>query len=178
VTASPLATCRRAALVAFVAVAGFAAICLFTSPPAMAKERSCAEQVVADWFDNLRVDKIYPKHCYREAIAGLGPDIKDYTGAEDAILRALQYADAGQIAPDDADPGVAHKPIEVHNTAPPSVTEESVAAPPVATTSSPSSVPVPLIVLAGLAGLLLIAGGAGYVARRMQDRRDGPPPTA
>jgi len=145
----------------------------------MAKDRSCAEQVVADWFDNLRVDKIYPKHCYREAIAGLGPDIKDYTGAEDAILRALQYADAGKIAPDDEGPGVTHKPIELHNTAPPDATAESVAAPPAAaTTSSPSSVPVPLIVLAGLAGLLLIAGGAGYVARRMQDRRDGPPPTA
>jgi hypothetical protein len=39
---------------------------------------------------------------------------------------------------------------------------------------------VPLIVLAGLAGLLLLAGGAGYVARRVQARRGdggGPPAT-
>jgi hypothetical protein len=38
-------------------------------------------------------------------------------------------------------------------------------------------VPIPLIVLAGLAGLLLLAGGAGYVARRLQGRR-GPPPAS
>src|SRR5439155_680710 len=41
--------------------------------------------------------------------------------------------------------------------------------------SNPSSVPIPLIVLAGLAGVLLLAGGAGYVARRVQGKRGGPP---
>ena len=82
-----------------------------------------------------------------------------------------------QIAPNDS-PGVVHRrsrcttphrrrrPCEIRSQRPrrPS-------------TSSPSSVPVPLIVLAGLAGLLLVAGGAGYVARRAQARRDGPPPS-
>jgi hypothetical protein len=33
------------------------------------------------------------------------------------------------------------------------------------------SVPIPLLVLAGIAGLLLIAGSAGFVARRMQAKR-------
>jgi len=173
VTASPLATRRRAALVALVVVAGLGAASLLLSAPAMAKERSCAEQVVADWFDNLRVDKLYPKHCYREAIAGLGPDIKDYTGAEDAILRALQYRNAGEKVPvDDAGSGTTHKPIELkrYSVAAPA---ENTATQNTSNTAGPSSVPIPLIVLAGLAGLLLIAGGAGYVARRAQARRDG-----
>jgi hypothetical protein len=178
VTASPLATCRRAALVALVAVAACAAAGLLLSAPAMAKERSCAEQVVADWFDNLRVDKLYPKHCYREAIAGLGPDIKDYTGAEDAILRALQYRESNRVAPPNAGDSGAPKPIESRNTAPPADSGTKSAAPEATNTSGPSSVPVPLIVLAGLAGLLLIAGGAGYVARRAQSRGDDPPPPA
>jgi hypothetical protein len=158
-----------------VVVVSCAAASLLLSAPAMAKQRSCAEQVVADWFDNLRVDKLYPKHCYREAIAGLGPDIKDYTGAEDAILRALQYRNAGESVPKDDAPGSTHKPIELRRY--------SIAAPaPIASedasnTAGPSSIPIPLIVLAGLAGLLLIAGGAGYVARRAQARRDDQPPS-
>jgi hypothetical protein len=180
VTASPLATCRRAALVALVVVAAFAGAGLLVSAPAMAKSQtSCADQVVADWFDNLRVDKIYPKHCYREAIAGLGPDIKDYTGAEDAILRALQYANSGRVVNDGSGPGSIHKPIELRRYAIDASTPTTTATQNTSSTAGPSSIPIPLIVLAGLAGLLLIAGGAGYVARRAQARRDdGSPPDA
>jgi hypothetical protein len=39
--------------------------------------------------------------------------------------------------------------------------------------SSPSSVPIPLLVLGGLALLLVAAGGVGLVAKRMQSRRPG-----
>jgi hypothetical protein len=37
-------------------------------------------------------------------------------------------------------------------------------------------VPIPLLILGGLALLLLAAGGAGYLSRRAQARRDGGPP--
>jgi hypothetical protein len=40
--------------------------------------------------------------------------------------------------------------------------------------SSPSSFPVPLLVLGGLAILLVAAGGIGLVAKRLQDRRAQP----
>jgi cobalamin biosynthesis Mg chelatase CobN len=40
-------------------------------------------------------------------------------------------------------------------------------------TSSPSSVPVPLIVLGGLAVLLVAAGAAGLIAKRMHSRTPG-----
>ena len=43
-------------------------------------------------------------------------------------------------------------------------------------TSGPSSVPIPLLILGGLALLLLAAGGAGYLSRRAQARRNGGPP--
>ena len=47
-------------------------------------------------------------------------------------------------------------------------------------TSGPSSVPVPLLVLGGLAVLLLAAGSAGYLRRRMggDDDGDGTPPAS
>jgi len=40
--------------------------------------------------------------------------------------------------------------------------------------SSPSSLPVPLLVLGGLAILLVAAGGAGVLVKRLQGRRDNP----
>jgi hypothetical protein len=176
VKASTLASRHRAALLALIVVAGFALAAL-TSAPAMAKQKTCAEQIVDDWYDNQRVDKLYPIHCYREAIDGLPLDIKDYSDAQDAILRALAYRQANE-----SDPGAGNgsiKPIAYRNTADNVVAlpDPNAKAPgtPSANTAGPSSVPIPLIVLAGLAGLLLIAGGAGYVARRVQARR-GPPP--
>lgn len=48
-------------------------------------------------------------------------------------------------------------------------------------TSGPSSVPIPLLVLGGLAVLLVAAGSAGYVRRRMNGSGgdgDGTPPAA
>ena len=37
------------------------------APAAAAKKPNCAEQVVADWYDNGH-DYLYPLHCYRDAI--------------------------------------------------------------------------------------------------------------
>ena len=43
--------------------------------------------------------------------------------------------------------------------------------------ASPSSVPLPLIVLAALAGVLMLAGGGSYLARRVKASRGAPPVT-
>jgi hypothetical protein len=175
VKASTLVSRRRATLLALLVLAGFALAAL-ASAPALAKQKTCAEQIVDDWYDNQRVDKLYPIHCYREAIDGLPLDIKDYSDAQDAILRALAYRQANEH-----DPGAGNgsiKPIGYRNTADRVIAlgdPNTNASGPSASTAGPSSVPIPLIVLAGLAGLLLIAGGAGYVARRLQARRGGPP---
>lgn len=159
-------------------------------PAVAAKKESCGDQVIADWYDNQRVDKIYPIHCYRDAIQKLPPDIRDYTGAADAINRALTYAKAGEPDPGGSagggsDPGrtgpykpVAYRAFAEQQVAVADPGAGTTAAGKPTSTSGPSSVPIPLIVLAGLAGVLLVAGGAGYVARRVQARRGGPPPPA
>ncbi len=177
------------ALAALVSVLAIAA--LTTTAPALAKSRSCARQIVNDWYGNGRVDKIYPLHCYREAIKSLGPDIVTYSNAKEAIQRALAAAALGKPDPGGPsglttlDSGLTLprglKPVGIRNTSE-KITEFAV--PPTALipptpptrTAGPSSVPIPLLVLAGLAILLLAAGGVGYVARRIQSRRGGPPP--
>ena len=100
-----------------------------------------AEQIVDDWYDNQRVDKLYPIHCYREAIDGLPLDIKDYSNAQDAILRALAYRQANE--PDPGGNG-SLKPIGYRNTADTVVAlpDPNTNASGQANTAGPSSVPI------------------------------------
>ncbi len=177
--------------VALVALVSLTSLAL--APAASAKAKTCGEKVVDDWYGDGRVDEVFPKHCYLDAIRSLPVDVKDYSNAEEDIRRALAYAQQGK-----PDPGPTGGPAPTGTgpgpggpattTAPddpgggedaPTVTtdpgSDTVAAPGV-DTSGPSSVPIPLIILGGLALLLLAAGGAGYLSRRAQARRNGGPP--
>jgi hypothetical protein len=165
------------------------------SKPAIAKAKSCADQVIADWYDDGRVGKIYPLHCYTEAIAKLPPDVLDYSNAKEEIGRALAFAKQGKPDPGGSDPSPGSTgPTNTSSTetttrtttgkttsTPTTVdTDTTSTVVPPTDTSGPSSVPVPLLVLGGLAVLLLAAGSAGYLRRRMNggDDGDGTPPAA
>jgi len=157
------------------------------SKPALAKAKSCADLVVADWYDDGRVGKIYPLHCYKEAIAKLPPDVLDYSNAKEEIGRALAFAKQGKPDPGGSDPSPGststtktETSTSTSNTATSHTTPTTATVVPATDTSGPSSVPVPLLVLGGLAVLLLAAGSAGYLRRRMNVGDEGPgaPPAA
>lgn len=175
-----------------------ALVALLAVGPASAAE-SCGKKVIDDWYADGRVDGTYEPHCYDDAIEILPRDIKEYSSAPGDIQRALQNRLNRKPAPparkdptpeipvssDDNDgdgvpnpkdktPGKRPKrtPVPEPEQQPPT----RVATPPVATASS-DSVPVPLLVLGGLALLLVAAGSAGYLTRRLQARR-GPQPGA
>ena len=57
----------------------------------------CGEKVLADWYDNGRIDRLYPLNCYEEAIDAIPSDIGPYVDAEDVITRALQGALHGNV---------------------------------------------------------------------------------
>ena len=182
-----------AAFVVLLALAGLiAAAPASASSAASAKAKGCAGQVVSDWYSHIhsdgRVHGHYPLHCYQDALNSLDSSVEEYTNAKQAISAALA-AEAlrckTNCGPTDGNgpessvlqPG--EKPIARHNTydfggrpviEPPQVT------PPV-NTSSPSSVPLPLIILAALAGILLLAGAGSYIARRLKANRPAPPAT-
>jgi len=176
-----------AALLALVAAA-----LLATAPAASAKAKTCGEKVVDDWYGDGRVDEVFPTHCYLDAIRSLPVDVKDYSNAEEDIRRALAYArqhkpdpgPTGGPAPTDTGGSVGEPPTTTTNPVDdptvPSVTTDDPGSDTLATpgvdTSGPSSVPIPLLILGGLALLLLTAGGAGYLSRRAQARRNGGPP--
>ena len=171
---------RRISLLS--ALAAIAALTALSFAP-VASAKTCAERVIDDWYGNGRVDQIFPKRCYLEAIRSLPVDVKDYSNAEEDIRRALAFAAQGEPDPGPSGgPAPTGTPSENPPTTPTTPkdetaepSEETIAGPGV-DTSGPSSLPIPLLVLGGLALLLLAAGGAGYLSRRAQARRNGGPP--
>lgn len=168
-----------------VAVAAFLTVLAAASPAGAAA--SCGRAVIDDWYDNGRVDGTYALHCYDDAIEILPRDVRDYSSAKDDIQRALQARKRGEPAPPaqtDPTPG-AVPPTDTTGTDTTETTDTTGALPsdgsddpPTETTAvspvdpeSASSVPIPLLILAGLALLLIIGGSAGYIIRRVQARR-------
>ena len=161
-----------------------------TTAPAAAAEENCAKQVIADWYDNGRVDNIYELQCYRDAVKALPVDVRDYSSAKDDILRALLFAQQGKTDPGDGDPGsdpgggtgsdpgggTGSNPGGGTGSNPGGGTDTTPTTTPSVDTAGPSSIPVPLLVLAGLATLLLVLGAAGYLTRRKASRRGDEPP--
>lgn len=182
----------RTALGALTLVLALTALLVAATPAAAAK--SCGEKVIDDWYADGRVDGTYAPHCYDDAIEALPRDVRDYSSAKDDISRALQARLRNEPAPPattDPTPGDGDGPSE-DGTPPPTDTttgptdttaapddegddeEDNEAAPPVDGESA-SSVPIPLLILAGLALLLVAGGSAGYLIRRYQARQVTPP---
>jgi hypothetical protein len=180
----------RGALRALVLAAAFIGVLAVASPAGAAS--SCGRAVIDDWYDNGRVDGTYALHCYDDAIEILPRDVRDYSSAKDDIQRALQARKRGEPAPPaSTDPtpgddggasggssgGSGGSGTPGAETSPTGATgDEGVEAGGAidAETDSASSVPIPLLILAGLALLLVLAGSAGYVIRRIQARRIPP----
>jgi hypothetical protein len=181
---TPLA---KAALVTV--VAGTVLLGAAVRPAPAQAATPCWKQLLNDWYDG-RIDQTYAVHCYRDALKHLPADVQTYSSAHDDILRALQTAIAKTKK--------QNKPVGSNTLVPPegsggSGSNGSGGGSGTTTTTpagsgsqgrgaagglagkvdsgSPSSVPVPLLILGGLALLLVAAGGAGLLAKRLQARR-------
>jgi len=163
------------------ALVGVLAAVVALTAPATAMASPCGDKVLADWFDNGRIDRLYAAHCYEDAIDAIPRDLRDYANAEEVILRALQSSLRGELDPGGPDPspdGSGGSGSGGSGGTPPTDPGDggtggsSEAAPDVDTTGI-STVPIPLIVLAGMSVALLTAGGLGYLRRR--NAVDGPP---
>ena len=170
---------------AIVATALVAAV-LHASPAAAATP--CWKLLLNDWYDG-RIDHTYAVHCYQDALHHLPADVQTYSSAHDDILRALQSAEALQKrAGHKMGPNSLVVPPKIKPSKPGKGGKGGTTTSAVATDgrkpgkglggiadqlnpSSASSLPLPLLVLGGLALLLVAAGGAGLVAKRIQARK-------
>lgn len=147
------------------------ALTLGVAAPASAAP-PCWKALINDWYDG-RIDFTYPPSCYTEAIQHLPQDVDTYSSAKEDIQRAL-YAvlrqdrgtkptydpNAVGAAGNSSGPGskgILYRAIEWLGP------------------SNAGSVPLPLLILAGVAFLLLAAAGGSFVNRRLQSRRLPPP---
>jgi hypothetical protein len=137
---------RPVRVLVFLALAGAFTVLALGEPASGAT--SCRQQVIDDWSDNGRVDRVYGLDCYQAAIGSLPPDIRDYTDAHDSIERALSIAVRAKSGPPSAG------------------ASRSLAATPAVATSGTGEIPLSLIALAGLAAGTLAAGALGYTSRR------------
>jgi hypothetical protein len=158
-------TFRRAC--AFVAGIVMLAAAAALLAPSSAMASACGDRVLDDWWDNGRIDRQYPIQCYHDAIDSIPDDLRDYANVEEVISRALQAAISGEGGgPSDPDePSTDGSPTRPADGSPggnddPGEVLDGVDA------SSPSSIPIPLLLLAAMSILLLGAGGLGYLSRR------------
>jgi len=142
----------------------------------------CWKQVLSDWTATQRVKTTYPISCYDQAMKNMGPDLRYYSDAPDAILAAKQTAltkqarhltilggsqngngtgngGGGGAGPTDPGGGGPQSPASAILNAGP---------------SSADGLPLPLLLVAGLAILLLAAGAVGVANRHVQARRVTP----
>ena len=146
----------------------------------------CRNRIYNDWYADGKIATSYPIACYRDALKHVKGDALVYSSLSDDIRAAMQGALAlskgntkvpkqiGNTGPA-ARPNAGHRSTssgapphdpapgrqQINTTLP---TPSTVAAG--ETNGSSSGVPVPLLVLSGLALVLTAIGGIGVVAKR------------
>jgi hypothetical protein len=158
----------------------------------------CWKVLLNDWYDG-RIDHTYPIGCYVSALRHLPTDVQEYSSAHDDIQRALfdaRVRDRRAGRTDTPATLVPATPAPTTTSRGPGASPSPASTEPVTSTfptttaplpgnrrnaglarlvdridpASPTSLPVPLLVLGGLAILLVAAGGVGVLVRRSQDR--------
>ena len=168
-------------MLALVSIAGSVA-----RPAAAAHKPACWQVLLNDWYDG-RIDGTYPLHCYSDALKHLPSDVNTYSSARDDIERALQSARlaarrSGQkltgatlvqpTKPGAKGTGSGKKGGKNVITIAAPGRKQPTGIPSVADTGgNASSLPLPLLILGGLAILLVAAGAAGLGWRHYQGRK-------
>jgi hypothetical protein len=144
---------------------------------------ACSDALIRDWYVDGRIDNTYPVHCYREALKDIPEDQIVYGTLRDDLNRALEnvirehHGDVNGATPvppagggggdssGGSDSGT-HDEGFFHWLAKKIGPDTA------------NSVPVPLLVLGGLALALIAAAAISYGARRYQERKaqTNPPP--
>jgi hypothetical protein len=147
-------------------------------------ESKCSQALIHDWYVDGRVDKSYPVHCYREALRDIPEDQIVYGTLRDDLTRALQAVirnNNGDVGPNTPVPGV-DGPGGGNGASGGGGDHDEGFFTRLARRLGPDtadSIPIPLLVLGGLALLLMAAAAVSFVTRRMQAKKaaSDPPPT-
>jgi hypothetical protein len=164
-----------------------------STPPvgrAAATSKPCWARVIDDWLDNGTIDGAYKPACYQDALKHLPEDLRDYTDVSTAVSVALQDAlrrggssggavggvlgtsnggvmrrELGAGGAATTDPGLRGRTVQ----SAPSRSIYRTAVDKLGTTGA-ESLPIPVLVLAGLGTALLVAALVFAARKRMRAR--------
>lgn len=153
-----------------------------------AQASACSNALIHDWYVDGRIDRTYPVHCYREALKDIPEDQIVYGTLRDDLNRALQnvirdhhgHVLATTPVPPDGGGGDSNSSGGGGGSSDSGTHDKGFfhwLAKEVGPDTA-NSVPVPLLVLGGLALALIAAAAISYGARRYQTRKaqSNPPP--
>jgi hypothetical protein len=155
------------------------------TPVAASAKQPCWKDIMDDWYPDERIDGSYSQACYKAADQNIPQDLRDYSDLPNEIARArLRDVRDSRVETGDRFPqnvGGAG-PVDDRNDDGGSGNSGDGAIGSALDALGPNSAdsaPIPLLILAGLALLLVAAGAAGLLTRRLQARRahPGEPPT-
>jgi hypothetical protein len=171
----------------------FAGLVLMLALPGQAAAaKPCWERVIDDWLANGTITGTYKVSCYQQALKHVPEDLRDYSNITDAINAAMLATlrgtpgngngsgGSGTGSGTGSDPG---NPSDGGGNA--QKNRRLQAAPPRSYyrraidnlgTTSADSLPIPLLVLAGLGTLLLLSAGGLAGAKRYRAIRGRPKP--
>ena len=174
------------------ATAAFAAGTAAAAGSAVKSKPPCWKVLINDWYDG-RIDGIYEIHCYRDALQHLPADVDTYSSARDDIRQALQKritqghsggngtngGTSGGAGGGTSGGGTSGGGSSGGGTSGSGNTGDGSgsASGPIGSAfdatkpAKADSLPVPLLVLGGVAVVLMAAGGAGFLTRRTRMRR-------
>jgi hypothetical protein len=158
-------------------VVALAIVCVSLPATADAKV-PCRNQVFNDWEHDGQIASTYPLACYRDALRHVPTTEQIYTSLEDDIRAAMQGAIArlqGKKVPSE----IGHRFTTTNGSSSlvderpsrdeqvdPASTDPTKVSSQLNSTGSSGGVPLPLIVLGGVAVVLVASGGVGMLVRR------------
>ena len=169
-------------------VAGLAAAATLPSNAA-ASGKPCWEQVIDDWLDNGTIDGQYKAACYQQALKHVPEDLRDYSNITDAITAALNGTLGGgggggtangtgttNGGDGNAGSGDSNGTKLRQTQGVPARSYYTRGLDSLGTTKA-STIPIPLLVLAGLGALLLVSAAGLAAHKRLKGRPPAPPAT-
>ena len=167
-------------------VALVAGVVLLLALPGQASAATpCWERVINDWLKDGRIDGTYSVTCYQQALKNAPEDLRDYSNVTDVIQAAMQNAigspsktgsgsgPGGTPSSGNSTPG--DKPRATQGVPPASYYRRGIDS---LGTTQADSLPIPLLVLAGLGTLLLLTAAGLAGAKRIRATRGPKPPPA
>jgi hypothetical protein len=136
--------------------------------------KNCGTTVINDWYVDGTIDHQYPAQCYRLALSRVTDQMRIYSDLPEQLDRGLRaalqrQAGHGMLGTSKTITHGSSRSSAQHKPTGPIQRVLGELGP-----ARADSIPVPLVILAGLALILIAAGAVSVILRRVNGRKNTP----